>query len=87
MGVARYFGNWTSSIATNTGELIKNYQSQVNNAAAQLNAAQVTQRKALANAEATASAYNLARAEANAAKGTNASTLATQKMLSKNVRR
>ncbi|MES3435978.1 phage tail tape measure protein [Citrobacter freundii] len=83
VGVARYFGNWTSSIATNTGELIKNYQSQVNNAAAQLNAAQVTQRKALANAEATASAYNLARAEANAAKGTNASTLATQNAIQK----
>lgn len=83
VGVARYFGNWTSSIATNTGELIKNYQSQVNNAAAQLNAAQVTQRKALANAEAAASAYNLARAEANAAKGTNASTLATQNAIQK----
>ncbi|ELI8803449.1 phage tail tape measure protein [Klebsiella michiganensis] len=83
VGVSRYFGNWTSSIASNTGELIKNYQSQVGNAAAQLNAAQVTQRKAAANAEASVSAYNLAKAEANAAKGTNASVLTTQNLIQK----
>ncbi|MDN4398032.1 phage tail tape measure protein [Citrobacter portucalensis] len=83
VGVARYFGNWTSSIAANTGELIKNYQSQVNNAAAQLNAAKMTQRKAAANAESAASAYNLARAEANVAKGTSASALTTQNLIQK----
>ncbi|MEK0248623.1 phage tail tape measure protein [Raoultella sp. BAC10a-01-01] len=83
VGVSRYFGNWTSSIASNTGELIKNYQSQVGNAAAQLNAAQVTQRKAAANAEASVSAYNLAKAEANAAKGTNAAVLTTQNLIQK----
>ncbi|HBR2941610.1 TPA: phage tail tape measure protein [Klebsiella pneumoniae] len=83
VGVARYFGNWTSSIASNTGELIKNYQLQVSNAAAQLNAAQMTQRKAAANAEAAVSAYNLAKAEANVAKGTNASVLTTQNLIQK----
>ena len=83
VGVSRYFGNWTKTITSNTGELIKNYQQQVSSAAAQLNAAQMTQRKAAADAEAAVSAYNLAKAEANVAKGTNASVLTTQNLILK----
>ena len=83
VGVSRYFGNWTSSIASNTGELIKNYRSQVGNASAQLNAARMTQRRAAANAESAASAYNLAKAEANVARGTNAEVLASQNLIQK----
>ncbi|MDQ4326142.1 phage tail tape measure protein [Klebsiella michiganensis] len=83
VGVSRYFGDWTKGVVNNTGELIKNYQSQVSNTAAQLNAAQMTQRKALANASLAVSAYNVAKAEANVAKGTNASTLASQNLIQK----
>jgi len=83
VGVSRYFGNWTSSIASNTGELIKNYRSQVGNASAQLNAARMTQRRAAANSESAASAYNLAKAEANVARGTNAEVLASQNLIQK----
>lgn len=83
VGVARYFGNWTNSIKTNTGELLKNYQTQVNAASAQLNSAQMMQRKSSANAESAVSAYNLARAEANVAKGTSASTFASQNLIQK----
>ena len=81
IGISRYFGNWTKGIASNTGELIKNYKSSVNIASAQLNAARTAQRKAVADAEAAESAYNLARAEAMVSKGTNASTVATQNLI------
>lgn len=83
IGVSRYFGEWTKGVANNTGELIKNYQAQVSNTAAQLNAAQMAQRRAAANAESAISAYNVAKTESNVAKGTNASTLATQNLIQK----
>ncbi|WP_194205817.1 phage tail tape measure protein [Superficieibacter sp. 1612_C1] len=83
VGVSRYFGNWTTALAGNTAELIRNYRSQVNAASAQLNAAQITQRKAVANADAASSAYNLARVEANIAKGTNAAVIANQNLIQK----
>lgn len=83
VGVSRYFGNWTSSIASNTGELMKNYRFQVGNASAQLDAAKMAQRKAVANAEAARSAYNLAKVEANVSRGTNAEVLANQNLIQK----
>ncbi|MDU2939138.1 MAG: phage tail tape measure protein [Enterobacteriaceae bacterium] len=83
VGIARYVGGWTTALAGNTAELIRNYRSQVNAASAQLNAAQINQRKAVANADAASSAYNLARAEANVAKGTNAAVIANQNLIQK----
>ncbi len=83
VGISRYFGNWTKGIVANTGELAKNYQAQVRNADAQLNGARMTQRKAIANAEAASSAFNVAREDAKAARGSNASALATQNLIQK----
>ncbi|MCW2485934.1 phage tail tape measure protein [Candidatus Symbiopectobacterium sp. NZEC127] len=83
VGAARYFGNMASGASNATAEIIRNRKEQISNAAAQLNAAQMVQRKAVADAEAAVSAYNLALAETNVAKGSNASMIATQNLTAK----
>ncbi|RBP57324.1 tape measure protein [Brenneria salicis] len=80
VGAARYFGGMASSAASATATIISTRKEQIGLAAAQLNAAQMTQRKAAADAEAAVSAYNLALAETQVAKGSNASMVATQNL-------
>ncbi|WJM83210.1 phage tail tape measure protein [Pectobacterium brasiliense] len=83
VGAARYFGGMASSATNATATIISTRKEQISLAAAQLNAAQMTQRKAAADAEAAVSAYNLALAETNVAKGSNASMIATQNLTTK----
>ncbi|MCW2479741.1 phage tail tape measure protein [Candidatus Symbiopectobacterium sp. NZEC135] len=83
VGAARYFGNMASGAFSATAKIIDLRKEQISAAAAQLNAAQMVQRKAVADAEAAVSAYNLAVAEANVAKGSNASMIATQSLTTK----
>lgn len=83
VGAARYFGSMALGASSATAKIIDLRKEQISAAAAQLNAAQMVQRKAVADAEAAVSAYNLAVAEANVAKGSNASMIATQNLTNK----
>ncbi|HGO5397570.1 TPA: phage tail tape measure protein [Klebsiella oxytoca] len=83
LGLSRQIGTWTSAIKSNTGEVLKNYQAQVSDIAAKQQAALVLRKKAAADSAAAIAAYELAKGEAAAAKGTDAATVATQKLIAK----
>jgi tape measure domain-containing protein len=83
VGGSRLLGSMVSGVTSSATDLLNARKAQIALADAQAYAAAQAQRKALANASAATSAYNLAIAEANVAKGSNASVLAADNVIKK----
>ena len=83
VGGSRLLGSMVSGVTSSAADLLNARKAQIALADAQAYAAAQAQRKALANASAATSAYNLAVAEANVAKGSNASVLAADNVIKK----
>ncbi|PXW44739.1 tape measure domain-containing protein, partial [Grimontella sp. AG753] len=83
VGGSRLLGSMVSGVTSSATDLLNARKAQIALADAQAYAAAQAQRKALANASAATSAYNLAVAEANVAKGSNASVLAADNVIKK----
>lgn len=83
IGGARYFGGKLSDLGSETANLIEARKNEIALAAARVESATQSQRKAAADALAAERAYQLAQSELALAKNTNAEALATQNAIAK----